>query len=139
MSDAALVMDQRIVWDATNKHEVEEAKQTILKYKRLGYKIILADGRPFEKFRPTLEQVVVKAERVFKQVMKILTDKGDERLTWDRDNGLEAMEAKKKFEEFIGKGYKAYSVDTVGKKQRRIEEFDVDAEEILMVPPTVKG
>lgn len=138
MSDT-LVMDQRIIWDSANKHEVEEAKQTILRYKRLGYKIVLADGQPFEKFRPTLEQVVVKAERVLKQVLKILTDKGDERLTWDRDNGLEAMEAKKKFEEFIGKNYKAYSVDATGKKQRRIEEFDVDAEEILMVPPTVKG
>jgi hydroxymethylpyrimidine pyrophosphatase-like HAD family hydrolase len=139
MNEATLVMDQHIVWDSANKHEVEEAKQMILKYKRAGHKIVLADGRPFEKFRPALEQVIVKAERVFKQVLKILTDKGDERLTWDRDNGLEAIEAKNKFEEFIGKNYKAYSVDADGKKQRRIEEFDVDAEEILMVPPTVKG
>ena len=37
------------------------------------------------------------------------------------------------------KGYKAYSVDRNGNKNRRIKEFDVDAEEILMIPPTAKG
>ena len=50
-----------------------------------------------------------------------------------------AKEAKAKFEELLGKNYMAFSVDSEGKKNRKIEEFDIDAEEILMVPPTSAG
>jgi hypothetical protein len=135
----ALAMNQRIVWDSKNKRQVEEAKKQIIAFKNSGYKIILADGKPMQFFRPYLEEVVVLAERAFTSIMKILTEKGDERLTWNRDNGLEAMDAKKKFEEWIKKGYKAFSVDVKGKKKKEIFEFDVEAEEILMVPPTYKG
>jgi hypothetical protein len=47
--------------------------------------------------------------------------------------------AKGKFVEQLGKGYKAYSVDKSGNKKTRIEEFDVDAQEVILVPPTSKG
>jgi len=134
-----LVMDQLIVWDAGNKKQVEEAKIQILQFKRLGYEILLANGKPMVWFRPYYEQVLVKARRVCKNVMKILNANGDDRIVWDRDNGFEAMEAKKKFEDLLRKGYKAYSVGPDGKKGRRIKEFDVDAEDIIMVPKTSKG
>jgi carbamoylphosphate synthase large subunit len=139
MTTAELVMDQRVVWDRTRMKEVEEAKQFILKYKRKGHKIEKTDGTIMERFNPALEEVIIKAERFARGVMKILSDKGDERLVWDMDNGPEAMQAKKRFNELLKKGHKAYSVDHKGKKNRRIEEFDVEAEEILMVPEVVKG
>ncbi|MBE3085861.1 MAG: hypothetical protein IMZ64_06555 [Bacteroidetes bacterium] len=134
-----LVMDRRIVWDSRKLKEVDEAKATIRDYRSKGYLITKADGTPLDRFIPNLEEVVVKAQKVAKRVMKILCEKGDERLVWDKENGKEAKEAKAKFEDLIAKGHTAYSVDSSGKKNRKIEEFDVDAEEILMVPKTAKG
>lgn len=138
MSDT-LVMDRRIVWDSKNKKEVEEAKKIILDFKRKGHTILRASGEKMEFFRPYFEEVVVKAESIRKNIMRILSESGDDRIVWDKEDGYEAKEAKAKFSELLKKGYKAYSVDSKGQKNRRIKEFDVDAEEILMVPPTAAG
>lgn len=135
-----LVMDQRIIWDSKSLKQIDEAKKRIMAFKKQGHPIFLASGVLMEKFHPHLEEVIVKAAKVEnKHTLKILNEKGDERLVWDKEKGQEAKEAKKKFLELLKKGYKAYSVDTRGQKNRKIEEFDVDAEEILMVPSTVKG
>jgi len=139
MSTAELVMDRRVVWNSLKLKEIDEAKATYMAYKRQGYLILAPDGSPLERFKPRLEEFIIKATKVCKKVLKILCDKGDERLVWDRENGQEAKEAKAKFVQFMNQGYKAYSVDAQGNKNKRIEEFDVDAEEILMVPKTVKG
>jgi len=132
-------MDQRIVWNSSRLKEIDEAKKTIVAYKRKGHKIVLPDGSPMLRFNANFEEVIIKAERVSGSILRILNEKGDERLAWNRDNGLEAMQAKEKFTELLNKGYIAYSVDLEGNKKNKIEEFDVDAEEILMVPPTMKG
>jgi hypothetical protein len=134
-----LVMDRRLVWDSRKLKQVDEAKTLIREYRSQGYLITKADGTPLEKFLPHLEEVVVKAQKYAKGLMRILCEKGDDRIVWDKEKGNEAKEAKAKFEELIAKGYAAFSVDAQGKKNRKIEEFDVDAEEILMVPPTAKG
>jgi hypothetical protein len=134
-----LVMDQRVVWDPRKLKEIDEAKKIIMDFKRKGHKILLADGSPMMRFNSSLAEVIVKAERLKKHILKILSEKGDERVVWDKENGQEAKEAKAKFLELVKKGYTAYSVDVNGQKNCKIEEFDVDAEEILMVPKTVKG
>lgn len=134
-----LVMDERIVWDSRSLKQIDEAKMQIMKYKRLGHQIFLANDKPMEKFSAGLEEVIVRVQRIQKCIMKILSDNGDDRIVWDKDNGKEAKEAKAKFVELLGKNYKAYSVDVSGKKHKRIEEFDVDAQEILMIPPTARG
>lgn len=134
-----LVMDRRVVWNSMKLKEIDEAKSVVMKFKRLGYEIVLSNGKPMEKFKPSFEEVIIKAKRVYRNILKILTEDGDDRLTWDRENGQQAKEAKAKFFEFLKKGYKAFSVDVKGEKNRRIDEFDVDAEEILMIPPTSQG
>ena len=134
-----LVMDRRIVWDCTKLKEIDEAKTMVRQYRVEGHVITKVDGTPLDRFIPSLEEVIVKAQKVAKRVMKILCEKGDERLVWDKENGKEAKEAKAKFEELLKKGFTAFSVDAKGKKNRKIEEFDVDAEEILMIPKTAKG
>jgi len=139
MSTNELVMDERIVWDKNSLKQIDEAKERIMNLKRRGYKILLNDGKPMERFRPYFEEVVVKATKIGKKVLKILCEEGDKRLTWDKERGKEAKEAKKEFLDCLKKDYKAYSVDVNGKKNKRIYEFDVDAEEILMIPPTAKG
>jgi hypothetical protein len=135
----ALVMDQRIVWDSNSLKQIDEAKAVIMRYKRKGYEILLANGKRMEKWSPRYEEVVIKAQQVLKKTMKILSQTGDDRIVWDNEDGREAIEAKKKFTELLSKGYKAYSVDLNGNKNRRIKEFDVEAEEILMIPATAKG
>lgn len=137
-----LVMNQRCCWDSRNKKQVEEAKQWFVSFKRKGVQIQDADGKPVQYFRPYFEELVAIAsteDLKGKRLLKILCEKGDERVVWDSNNGRQAMEAKEKFRDLIKKGYSAYSVDARGKKNRRIKEFDVEAEEILMVPPTAKG
>ena len=134
-----LVMDQRLVWDSKNLKQIDEAKSKIRQYRAKGYQIVKADGSPLIRFHPSIEEVIVKFKKTTQRMMKILNNTGDDRIIWDKDDGQEAKEAKAKFEELIKKGYKAYSVDVNGQKNRRIEEFDVDAEEILMIPPTAKG
>jgi len=134
-----LVLDQRIVWDKCRMKEVEQAKGEIMNYKRQGYRIEKEDGTLMERFNPLLEEVIIKAREIAKNVMMILTEKGDDRLVWDKENGREAKQAKKKFLGLLEKGYTAFSVDHKSEKNRKITEFDVDAEEILMVPSTVAG
>lgn len=135
-----LVMDTKIVWDKCKLKEIDEAKKRFLEFKRQGYKTTLEDKTTLvERFNPALETIVILTEKITKSVMKILTEKGDERLVWDKERSMEAKQAKEKFNELINKEYKAYSVDKKGKKNRKIIEFDIDAEEILMIPNTVRG
>jgi len=134
-----LVMDLRLVWDSRKLKEIDEAKTEYRKYRAEGYEIVKPDGTPLDRFMPYLEELIIRAKKTCLRMMKILNESGDDRLVWDRDNGKQAKEAKAKFEELLGKNYMAFSVDSKGNKNRRIEEFDVDAEEILMVPPTSKG
>jgi len=136
-----LVINRRFCWDSQNKWQVEEAKRWFTSYKRKGVPIQDEHGMPVEFFRPHYEELVAMVEPVHEgnRVLKILSEKGDERVVWNKNDGQQAKEAKQKFLDLIGKGYKAYSVDTKGRKNRRIEEFDVEAEEILMVPATARG
>jgi len=135
-----LVMDLRVVWNSNHLKQIDEAKAKVIHYLKKGYQIVTVSGEKVEKFRPALEEVIIKAEKIVgKRVLKILNEKGDERLVWNKDNGKEAMDAKKKFLEFVKKGHTAYSLDATGQKKRKITEFDVDSEEILMVPETAKG
>lgn len=134
-----LMFPERIVWDTTHKKQVEEAKQVIMARKREGYVITLSNGQPMEKYSPMLGEVIILPKKIGGHVMKILSDKGDERLVWDKEDGRQAMECKSKFKELIDKGYSAYTTTESGKRKSRITEFDVDAQEVLMIPPTVKG
>lgn len=135
-----IVMNQRIIWDPSRLKQIDEAKKEILKYKRKGHIIVKADGTPLDRFDPSLGEVIIKAAiNLGRHVMMILCDKGDDLIVWDKDNGRQALEAKEKFLELIRKKYRAYSVDNEGKKNKVITEFDVEAEQIIMVPPTSKG
>lgn len=135
-----LVMNRRIVWDASKLKQIDEAKSEFLKFKRMGYEIVTLNGNELEHFHPSHEVFVIKARpHGGRHVLKILSQNGDDRIIWDKENGKQAKEAKVRFEELLKKSYKAYSIDSRGRKNRRVEEFDVDAEQILMVPPTVRG
>jgi hypothetical protein len=139
MAVQELVIDRHILWDSKSLKSIDEAKTIIMEYKRAGHMILKVNGEIMERFHPRFEELIIKTKKIFAHIMKILNDKGDDRLTWDKDNGQQAKEAKIKFYDLLKQGYMAFSVDNQSRRNKRIKEFDVDAEEILMVPKTVKA
>ena len=136
-----LVMNARLCWDSRKKKQVEEAKQWFVAFKRKGVPIQDKDGKLVKYFRPHYEELVAIADQDVsgRRTLKILCENGDERIVWDVNNGRQAKEAKEKYLDLVKKGYAVYSVDTKGRKNRRIDEFDVESEELLAIPPTAKG
>ncbi len=66
-------------------------------------------------------------------------DEGDLKTIWDKDKPEEVKAAKKQYDDLLKKGYFGYTVDKNGKKGRKINEFDPDAEMIIMSTPLVGG
>lgn len=65
---------------------------------------------------------------------------GHDRIIWDRRYRDSIGEARDKFNELVKKGFVPYLVKKDGTKYSNpMEEFDPDAEEIIMVAPHVGG
>jgi hypothetical protein len=73
------------------------------------------------------------------QVMVVLDQTGDTRHYWDRGNEVEVKEMKKLFKRMTDKGYQAWSVSRKGDQDRKITEFDPEAEKIIFSPALVGG
>ena len=138
--EQTLVMDRQIVWSPLKLKEIDEAKSIYFQFKRLGHQILKTNGDVVERFEPSLGALIIKTIKTeVTHIMKILSDAGDEKIVWDKNNGKQAKRAKETFEQFLAKKYTAYSTDAQGKKKKQITEFDVDAEEIIIIPPTSRG
>lgn len=72
-------------------------------------------------------------------VMVILDQSGDTRHTWDRTSTEEIAAMREIFDLMKEKGYVAWSVTRSGKKDKKIREFDPDAEKIIFAPALVGG
>jgi hypothetical protein len=79
-------------------------------------------------------------------VLRVLSHRGDDRYTWER-NAVEVgdpeavaavKEAERIFAEQRGKGATAVKV-APGKPAERIDRFDPEAQEIVMIPRVVGG
>jgi hypothetical protein len=62
---------------------------------------------------------------------KILSQNGDDRLTWDRRFLDQVHEARTKFYELRKKGYYAYAPGVGGQPARLLTEFDPNIEEMV--------
>lgn len=72
--------------------------------------------------------------------LRILDPKvGDIKLIWDSENEDEVELAKEQFKKARKKGFTAFEVEKKGKKGERIDEFDPEAERIIMIPPVAGG
>ncbi len=79
-------------------------------------------------------------------MLRIMSRRGDDQVTWDvakiDANDAEAraaiQEAERIFNEERARGATAFKVET-GKPSERIEKFDKNAEQIVMVPRVVGG
>lgn len=71
--------------------------------------------------------------------LRVMDRTGDTKLIWDAGNQDEVDAAKATFERLKGKRYLAYAVKKNGEKGTVIQEFDPDAEKIIMAPQMVGG
>jgi non-homologous end joining protein Ku len=72
--------------------------------------------------------------------MHILNSSGDTKIMWDRRNRDEVRAARDHFNELRAKHYLAFRAE--GSEMRRgtqVDEFDSEAEKLIMVPRSVGG
>jgi len=72
-------------------------------------------------------------------VMVILDSSGDTKHIWDRSSEVEVEKARGLFDRMIKRGMQAWSVTRKGDKDRKITEFDPEAEKIIFSPALVGG
>jgi len=72
-----------------------------------------------------------------KGTMRILNHTGDLEQTWESGNELQVGEAEKKYHEMIEKGYQAFGLE--GGVAIRLDDFDKEQEEVILVPRLVGG
>jgi hypothetical protein len=71
--------------------------------------------------------------------MAVMGRRGDTKVIWDRNNADEVAAARRQFEELTGRGFAAFSVKKNGEQDRRIREFDPEAEKVILVPQMAGG
>jgi len=71
--------------------------------------------------------------------MKTLGRYGDLDVRWDADNEEEVNAVREAFTKKIKEGWSAFREKFGSKKGDRIEEFDPQAERIILVPPIAGG
>ena len=79
-------------------------------------------------------------------MLRVISKRGDERVQWNAQDALagdtEALtairEAERIFAQERARGATAYRVET-GKSAQRLEQFDPQAEQIVLVPRVVGG
>jgi len=121
-----------IGWNPENFKEVNEAKKIYLKARREGRKILDLKGNVIDRFHPSMGMIIIKEVEVNdgKVAMRIFDKTGDRRIIWDSRDPDEVAEAKRNFDEYINKGWKAYAVSKEDNRSRRIYKFDPLKEEI---------
>lgn len=140
MMDQTQTINSIVIWNPSRLKEIEEAKKIFQEHRTLGHHLTKSDGTTLDYFHPSHGRFVVVADKSNTlSVMKILDGSGDTRVKWAKENGRQALKAKDRFLKLIKDGYTAFSVDTRGNQRTKITEFDIDAEEIIMIPPTAKG
>ena len=70
--------------------------------------------------------------------LEIMNESGDEKIVWNADDVNSVATARKKFEEFLAKGYTPFKMWS-DKKGEQLKAFDQLAEKILFVAPMVGG
>jgi len=72
--------------------------------------------------------------------MHVLDRTGHTRVQWDSTNDAEVASARAVFNEMTAKGYRAFAVGLdADKPGRRIDTFDPDEEEMVLVPHIAGG
>lgn len=120
-----------LTYDPGNPKDLIEIEKNVLSLLEMGFSVT---NRSFGEVRlqpPPLPEGV--------GIMRIISQNGDDRVTWDTHIPKEVKDAGKKFFELVKQGYQAFATKSDGEKGHRIEEFDPALGEIIMVPGTAPG
>jgi hypothetical protein len=71
--------------------------------------------------------------------MLILDASGHTTKTWDPTDAASLQEVQAEFDKLVENGYAAFAAEVAGGPSRKIETFDPNAGELLMVPQLVGG
>lgn len=71
--------------------------------------------------------------------MCVLDETGDLRVTWNARDTDEVSAARAQFDELRGKRFVAFAVGETGGQGEQVDEFDPNAQKIIMVPPMAGG
>jgi hypothetical protein len=71
--------------------------------------------------------------------MQVLDRTGHTTLTWSADSEEETRVAREAFNRMTEKGYRAFRVRRLGRQGERMDVFDPDAEEMILVPHLAGG
>ena len=75
-----------------------------------------------------------------KGILCILGGKGDTKITWNKKNKEEMDNARRTFDELVNKKkFAAFSVSKMGRKSKKITEFDPNIQKLLLIPPMAGG
>lgn len=132
---------KEFAWDPLNADEANEIMRAIEPLLKQGYKGFMdLEGGSAVLMPPPLD------EDHF--MLRVLTENGDDRLVWNRRSLAQIEDARKTFNEYLAKGYKAYVVRrSGGSPGAKILSFDSLYEEVVMVkgrdgllvPPIIPG
>lgn len=131
LGDVSTERPQLIMFNAEDDREVADAAARADALKLQGF--VLREEEPGRiAFDPP-------ARAPHLGVFRVLSEKGDDRIVWDRRIPAQVKEAFQKFTDFLKKGYAAYATLSTGRKGHKIESFDPGLEEIILVPSTMPG
>lgn len=72
--------------------------------------------------------------------LRLLGAAGDTRVIWNPRDQDEVANAERTFNELVGdKRFRAFKVNEAGDKGEMINEFDPDAEKLIIAPPMAGG
>jgi hypothetical protein len=141
VSNSKTELPKRLVWNSHDAAECADITKKLAEYLHKGF---------------TVEELSVgdillnpPAESEDVQICRVLDPTGDTRLVWNRNILSEITEARKKFDDYLRLGYRAYVCRQDGKKGSKVDSFDALLEELivdktnpssgLLVPSTKPG
>lgn len=71
--------------------------------------------------------------------MNVMDKTGHSTTTWDPSVSAEVAVARAAFNELTGRGYRAFRVGVEGERGQRLESFDPQARQMIMVPQLQGG
>ena len=122
----------RIEFDDGNLKEIDEAKKLYIEARKNNRVITDLEGNIIEGFRTYYKGFVIREIELKHSEFsaRFFDETGDRRLIWDANDQTQVEEAMILFEEYLAKGWKAYSTREDGTRGRRIYGFDPDTLEI---------
>lgn len=129
MNNSAMIVE----WDDSDRREVENAKEQYCTARNENRTITDMDGSIISHFKPSLCGFIIGPTelKATEFAVRVFDETGDRRLIWDMSDPDQSREAAKLFNEYLDKGWRAYTVDESGESRRRIHKFDIDNQEVL--------